>query len=113
MAELEIINKTALSMSEVKMRLETFKEKKELNYRSNKVLDHIQQFPTIKQEAIKAVTEELASLGITRLKEKQITKLIDTLPTTEEQVKATLAGENITVKADDLKRIAEAIIKTQ
>src|SRR3989338_927148 len=112
MAEIEIIKQEPFAASEVKAELEQMqKKKKELNYRSKKVFEYINLFPSLKAEDSKAVKQELFGLEIGRLKEKQVIKLLDILPETEEEIKITLSGENITVKPEDARRIAEVIKK--
>ena len=46
---------------------------------------------------------------ILRLKEVHIQKLIDVLPTAEEDVNVVLQGYTLNLKKDDMKKIAEAI----
>ncbi len=112
MGDLDVVKQVPLTMSEVKTQLESIqKKKKELNYRSNRVLEHIQQFKSLKKDEIKAVKEELEGLGISRIKDRQMVKLIDIMPQKEEDIKMALSGENITVKAEDLKKIADVFAK--
>ena len=112
MTEIEILKQEPYTTSEVKAELELVqKKKKELNYRSTKVQEYINLFQTLKVEECKTAKQELFSLEIGRLKEKQIAKLLDILPETEEEIKITLSGENITVKPEDARRIAEVIKK--
>ena len=112
MSEIEIIKQEPYTLSEVKTELEQIqKKKKELNYRSTKVQEYINLFPVCKTEDVKTAKQEILGLEIGRLKEKQIAKLLDILPETEEEIKITLSGENITVKPEDARRIAEVIKK--
>lgn len=111
MSEVEIINQTPVSISYVKEYLEKLKkDKKELNFRENKVEEYLQGFEILKFKDVEALKKEIESLNVSRLKDKQITKIIDLMPSDSEAIKVILSGENLTLKQEDLTKI-EATVK--
>ncbi|MEK6861931.1 MAG: hypothetical protein AABY07_08245 [Nanoarchaeota archaeon] len=105
MAEIEIIEETPLTMSELKERLETIKKSQELVFRSNKTLEYLNAFTKINTKQAKEIKEKLKSLDIIRLKDKHIAKIIDLVPKDTETLKTILAQDNITVKTEDIEKI--------
>ena len=96
-------------MVELKGKIESMKKRdKGLSVRSTKTYDYINKF--LKNEKkVNDLKEKLENIDISRLKEKQINKLIDIMPGDIDELKAVLSGENLTLKQDDLNKIVEAI----
>lgn len=112
MSELDIVSEVPLTMADVKFRLEAIKkEKKELNFRAEKVLEYANSFVTLKEKEFEDVKKELNDLGIGRLKEKNIAKIIDVMPEDMESLKIIFTSENLTLKQDDLTKILEVTKK--
>lgn len=108
MAKTQIISETPITIVQLKEELEKIKKRdKELNLRSNKTIEYLEQFAKFKQS--KELTEKLTKLDIPRLKEQHITKIIDILPTTIKDLKIILQGYNITVNNENLKKIIDTI----
>ena len=59
------------------------------------------------REAIK----ELEKLNIPRLKERQMVKIIDILPTDIDSLRTLLIGENLIIKQEDLIKIVDVVKK--
>src|SRR3989344_6273914 len=107
MANLDVINETPLSMQELKDKLDDIKKRdKDLNPRGIKTYDYINKF--LKKDT-KKNKEKLGELGILRLKDKHINKIIYLLPKDVDELKSILQGENLTLKTEDLRKIIEAI----
>ncbi len=110
MTEKNIINETPISMNELKKELEKIKKRdKELNFRATKTEEYLQQISSSKKAD--ELYEKLSKLNIPRLKEQHIRKIIDILPTTLRDLKVVLQGYTLTVNNDNIKKIADAIIK--
>lgn len=110
MADIEIISQTPLTLAEVKAKVEklTSKSKEEQSARLTKVKDYLNDFTRLKTEDIKELKQKLEGLGIQRLKDRIIIKIIDIEPKTVDELKILFAGENVTLKMDDLTKILEA-----
>jgi DNA-directed RNA polymerase subunit F len=109
---MEIINieQRAVTLSEVKETLESLKkEKKELNFRAERVYEYAGEFNTLKKKQADELFEKIKALNVPRLQDRHIIKIIDVMPESVEAIKATLNGENITLKNDDVMKIVEAI----
>ena len=109
MANLEIINEISLNMQELKDKLDQVKKRdKDLNPRGIKVYDYITKFGNKNAPKLK---NNLNGLGILRLKDKHINKIVDILPKNIDELKSILSGENLTLKQEDLDKIVETIKK--
>jgi len=108
MGDITLLSETPISLSEVKSIIDSNKkEKKELNFRENKVIEYTNLFCKIKPKESTQIKEEISSLNIARLKERHIIKIIDTLPEDVETLKSVFAGEELTLKPEDLNKIIE------
>jgi|SRR3989344_2045734 len=107
MVNLEIINENALSMNELKEKLDSIKKRDgTLTPRGIKTYDYIARFM---KKDMKKIREKLVQLSIGRLKDKHINKIVDILPNDIDELKSILSGENLTLKQEDLTKIIETI----
>ena len=106
----EIISEKPVTMAEIKDRLDASKKEAELSFRAQKTHDYLVQNTLISKgkkaiEAVKKVTE----LEIPRLKDTHITKIVDTLPVSVEELKSVLNAYPLTVTNDNLKKIVDTL----
>ncbi len=110
MADTEIISENAIGMSELKRELEKIKKRdKELNFRAAKTEEYLQHFAALKNS--EELFKKIGALKIPRFKEQYISKVIDILPTTVEDLKSLLKAYPVTVSNDSLKKIIDTINK--
>lgn len=110
MSKPELIEKHPMNIVEVKAALEKIKESEpELNFRAQKTEEYAQDFAKIGLKDAKELLEKLKGLEIPRLKENHLHKLIDILPTNEKHVKIVLAPYNVTLTAEQNKKLADTI----
>jgi DNA-directed RNA polymerase subunit F len=106
----KILSESPTNGSEVKQILEKIQEHdKELSFRSQRTLEHLQAVKTLGLKKSKELEEALGKLDIPRMKEQHVHKLIDALPATAEDVKIILQGYALTVTNENCKKIADAI----
>lgn len=107
---IEMINERPLTMAELKHKLaEIEKRDGELNFRSKKAKEYLDQFTQLKPIEITKIKENIAKLDISRLRDKHIAKIIDINPKDIDGLKITLSGENLTLKPEELNKIFEAL----
>ena len=108
----DIISKEPLTSAELKQELNKMKKRDgELNFRAAKVETYINEILQLKPKEALALKKELQELNIPRLKDNHITKLVDTLPQSPEEVASVLDGYPITINKENLKKISETILK--
>ncbi len=104
MGEIKVIDEKPLTLPEVKQII----EKKE-GEKIKKTLDYINKFTKLKPKEVVELKEKINKLGITRLKDKTIAKIIDLMPKDIESLRMILSQENLTVKVEDLQKILECL----
>ena len=110
MVEIDIIEQKPVSLVDVKEMLENAKKNtKELNFRAEKVYTYLQEFVTIKEKNAYEFHKKISDLGIQRLKDKYIVKIIDVMPEDLDSLKALFAGEAISLKQDEIKQILDIL----
>ena len=106
----EIIEQEPVNLNEVKEELENVKKRdKELNFRAQKTMEYVQQTAKLGKDKADELKKKLEGLKISRLKEIHIQKIIDILPTKEEDVKVILQGYNLTLTKENCKKIADVV----
>ena len=107
----EIIEIVPITSSELKEELKRIKKRDtELNFRSNKTSEYLENFKLIKHSDVAKLTEKLQSLNVSRLRDEQIVKIIDLMPTSVEDLKVILSGYNISLPNDVSEKIV-AVVK--
>jgi len=110
MGKPEILEKAPINIVEVKQALEKIKKTdEELNFRAQKTEEYVQELAKIKPKQAKELYDKMIALDIPRFKEQHAHKLIDLMPTSEKQVKMILTSYHMTIKNDDVKKIANTI----
>lgn len=106
----KLISETPITMAELKEDLKKIKERdKELNFRANKTEEYLNMFSTLDADKARELSDKIKKLDIPRLKDEHITKIVDLLPVSAEEVKSILQGYTVTVNNDNLKKIAETV----
>ena len=70
---------------------------------------NLDKFAKADSKKVKEVRKKLEELGISRLKPRHVNKIIDIMPKDIGSLRAVFAGENITLKQEDLKKILECL----
>ncbi len=108
MADMQIISEAPTNIYQLKKALEKIRKRdNELNFRAAKTEEYLNQVVTIKNAD--ELFSKIAALEIPRLKEQHIHKIIDTAPTTVNDLKVVLQGYTITINNDAMKKIVTAI----
>ncbi len=110
MSKPQVIEEIPLNIVEVKEMLKKIKERdEELNYRAQKTAEYLDVISTIKPKQAKELKEKLLALEIPRVKEMHVHKIIDIMPKTPEGVKTIFSGLTISITADNVKKIVDAV----
>ena len=110
MTKPELISEEPISMVDLKQELARIKERdKELGVISNKTNEYLNQFVTLDTKKLQELKDKLEGLKISRLKPEFIIKILDTLPTTLEQLKVLLQGYVVTLNQADMKKVVDVI----
>lgn len=110
MVSIKLIQEVPISLSEMKEKLSEIESRdKALSFRANKVKDYLNKVVKIDIKAASELKQKLISLDIPRLKDRQITKIIDILPEDIEDLKAVFTGEVTTITQENMEKIVEAV----
>lgn len=110
MSNLEIIEEEALTMVDVKEELSKIeKREKELTVRASKANEYLNKFVKIDKKTSDELKKKLQELGIMRLKDKQIVKVIDIQPKDIDSLKTLFAADNLTFKQEELEKVLACI----
>ena len=100
-----------VSLSEVKNILKKIeKDREELLYEQRIALEHARKFAKLPIKKTTNLIKELSTLEF--LHEIHVYKIVDLLPTTEDDVKTIFAKERITLGEDEIKKILEMVKNT-
>lgn len=107
---MEVIEKHAVPMAQVKAELAMIKERDtELSFRAAKVEEYLNEFVKLKDTEAKELFDKVMALSVPRLKDIHAAKIVDILPKSAEEVKLLLQGYTITVSKEHMEAIAAAV----
>ncbi len=110
MVKPEIISEKPITLTELKQEIDKIKKRdKELNFRVGKTEEYLNHFITLSKEKEGGLIKKLEKLNVPRLRDIHITKIVDIMPKTVDELKIILQGYTITVNNDNLKKIVDAL----
>ncbi|MFH1211931.1 MAG: hypothetical protein V1659_03295 [Candidatus Woesearchaeota archaeon] len=112
MTTFQILEKSPVSMSELRAELKKIKKRDgELSFRSNRTNDYLDNFSLLSKKDADSVFEDISKLNIPRLKPEYITKLVDLLPKSVEEVKVILSGYGLTINNENIQKMLDILKK--
>jgi DNA-directed RNA polymerase subunit F len=110
MPSIEVIEKKSISMSALKDELADIKKRDgELSFRGNKTEEYLNEFSTIKPKQADELYAKIEKLGIPRLKDSHINKIIDMMPVSIAELKVIMQGYALPVTNENLKKIIDTV----
>lgn len=110
MSKPEVIEKKPTNIVEMKQELAKIKKRDgELTFRGNKTEEYLNDFAKISYKDATELVEKLRKLGIARLKEEFIHKVIDLMPRSEAELKVILQGYTLSVSKEDVTKIIKVV----
>lgn len=108
----KILSEEPMNIAHVKEELKKIKKRdEEPAFRTNKTIEYLNDFVSIKSADAKKLYEEIEKLDIPRLKDIHIHKIIDLMPTSVEEMKVILQGYTITVTKESMQKIIGVVKK--
>ncbi|MBL7055470.1 hypothetical protein ISS07_01000 [Candidatus Woesearchaeota archaeon] len=108
---LEILSEQPINSYQVKKELAGIKKRdKELKFRAQKTEEHLASAAEYK-DADK-LYNKIEKLKIPRLREQQVHKIVDVMPTTVKDLKLILQGYTVSVTQENMKKVVDAINST-
>ena len=109
-SNIKILSSEPVSMVELKDMLGRIKIRDgELNFRSNKTMEYLEQFVGIQPKEAAELKNKLVKLDIPRLKEEHADKIVDLLPQSIDSLKVILQGYTMTVNQENMKKIVDLV----
>jgi DNA-directed RNA polymerase subunit F len=98
-----------VSMVEVKDILDKKKDSKD--ERIKNVRKYVKKFIKVKEADSEKLREELGKLGLIKLKEKHIVKIIDLVPKESEDLRKIFASESVSLNQEEMDKILNVTSK--
>jgi len=110
MSSVKLVNEKPVSLAELKDKLEEIQKRDEqLSFRGNKVKDYLNKLVKLDSKKSQELVKKIESLEIPRIKDRQIVKVVDVLPSDLEDMKALMTGETTTITDENMQKIVEAV----
>ncbi|MBU0471962.1 MAG: hypothetical protein KKF89_03265 [Nanoarchaeota archaeon] len=110
MSKPEIIEKTPITIVNLKTELKNIhKRDGELTFRGNKTEEYLNDFVKLSKKDADELTVKLNKLDLARLKPQFITKVVDLMPTTVNELKVILQGYTLSIKTEDMNKIVKVV----
>lgn len=106
----QFIEEKSLCMVDIKETLTDIEKRdSQLNYLSNKVKEYLDLFITLSPKKKEELHTKLTELNLTRLREDHITKILDFLPRTVNDLKIVLQAYPLSMPKKDQESIVQVI----
>ena len=106
-----IVSSEPVSVVEVREFLSKLKGSEELNFRASRTEEYASQVSKLSLEKSKSLISDVEKLGVPRLKREAVIKIVDTLPSTEDDVKLVLQSFGTPISKEHVKAIADVVAK--
>lgn len=106
----EIVEKAPTNIVELKSELKAIKKRDgDLTFRGNKTEEYLNDFAKLSKKSAEEMIGKLRKLGITRLKEEFIHKIVDIMPNSVAELKVILQGYTLSVNNEDMNKIIKVV----
>jgi len=110
MPNVEIVEKKPVNMSALREELaEVRKRDGELSFRGTKTEEYVNEFATLKPKQAEELYTKIEKIGIPRLKESHIHKIIDMMPVSVAELKVIMQGYALPVTNENLKKVVDCV----
>ena len=107
-----IIEQQTMNLSEVKEAISAIEKRdEELGLLSQKTKEYLDAFVGLSKKDAASLKKGLEELKLTRLKQEHIAKIIDFLPTTDDELKSVLLAYPLTLPKKDKESIISEVKK--
>jgi DNA-directed RNA polymerase subunit F len=114
MPEIKIIEDRPISMAELKEEIKEIKKRDaELGFRTAKVAEQIEVLKIVKQKDAEEMFEKIQKLGLPRLKDLHILKIIDLMPATITELKNITQSYSLAISNEGLEKALEILSEYQ
>lgn len=113
MANYEIISQQPVHPSKVLSHIEQKVEEKELTYREEKILEYLKDSNKLSLEEFNTAFEELKALGIPRLEDSHLIKILEILPRNGVELRSIVSHGGVVVVDDVVTQILDIVKKYQ
>ena len=108
MVKPQLLGETVLSLPEAKAELENIKARDTtLSFRATKCEEYFNDLFVLSAAKAVDLKKKITDMGIARLKEEHVVKIVDLLPKTADEVKIVL--HNVSLSKKDQEQIAAAV----
>ncbi len=111
MAAPQFIEEKGVSIADVKTIMASIEKRDtEMNFRSNKTKEFLENFAAdVDAKKNEELKEKLLGLGLTRLREEHVSKIVDFLPKTADDLKVVLQAYPLSMPKKDMDAIVDAV----
>ena len=110
MAQLQVIEEKPLAIFQLREEIEKIKKRdKTPGFRTTRTEDFMNAFSVLSPAKGRELFEKLSKLGIPRLRDNHLYKIIDLMPTTADSLKIVLSGYALNITGENAKKIVDLV----
>jgi DNA-directed RNA polymerase subunit F len=110
MSNIDILERKSVNLASLKEELDSIKKRDtELSFRGQKTEEYVNEFHLLKPKQADELYEKIEKLGVPRLKDTHINKIIDMMPKGLPELKVIIQGYAVPVTNENLKKIIELV----
>ncbi len=110
MSSVKILEEVPVALVHLKEDLQRIKKRdEELNFRANKTEEYLNTFSTMKSSDAEELFSKLKELGLPRVRDDHLVKIIDLLPSNVDELKTVMSAYSVTISTDNAKKIVDLV----
>ncbi len=110
MYDYEVLEEKPITIAEAREIMKKISSK-EMTFEQKQAYEHLKKMAKLSEKKAKELKKELEELGMRKLKDIVIVRIIDLLPLTEEELKFVLGDLKIMLDKEDIAKILEIVKK--
>ncbi len=105
-----ILEEKPINLAELKSVLENIEKRDSASgFRATKTKDYLKKFSKMDLKKTNELTKKIKALNIPRIKDRQIVKIVDLLPTNIDELKILFVGETTTINPENMQQILKIV----
>ena len=105
-----VLEERPISLAELKATLERIEKRDpQLGFRSTKTKEYLKKFSKLEEKKSNELIQKIKALDIPRIKDRQIIKIIDLLPTELDEIRMIFSNETTSISPENMQQILDVV----
>ena len=105
-----VLEERPINLAELKATLDNIEKRDtKLGFRSTKTKEYLKKFSKLEEKKADELMQKIKALDIPRIKDRQIIKIIDLLPTELDEIRMIFSNETTSISPENMQQILNVV----